>query len=127
MNFYGSFLKFLIVFLSVGLVVSCSDDGDDSKVDAICDQHTATYDGDVKEIINSSCAYAGCHVDNFASGNFTTYDGMKTHLDDGKFEDRVLILKNMPPDYAPEDKPSELTAEQLEILTCWKDAGYPEN
>ena len=126
MNFRGNFFKFLIVFFSFGLVVSCSDD-DDNNEETTCDQYTATYDGDVKEIINNSCAYSGCHVANFPNGNFENFDSLKTYLDDGKFEDRVLVLKNMPPQYAPDDKPKELTDEQLEILTCWKDAGYPEN
>jgi hypothetical protein len=32
----------------------------------------------------------------------------------------------MPPDYAPEGRPRDLTQEQLDLIECWLDSGYPE-
>jgi hypothetical protein len=48
-------------------------------------------------------------------------------LNDIYFVDRVLISRNMPPDYANEfGGPTMLTEEQLTILTCWAQDGFPE-
>lgn len=116
--------------LMIGLLAySCGDD--ESPVDS-CDGVTATYEGDVKGIINSSCAYSGCH--DGANGSIpeeardlSTYAGMVGSTSSGKFKTRVIDVMNMPnPDFTPDDRPQELTAAQLEILQCWHDAGYPE-
>ncbi len=111
-----------ILFLAVGLFcyASCGDDEP-------CDAHIATYDGDVKAIINNSCTTSNCHSG--ADGNpnleadaidFTNFAGMDRVLSDSAFIKQVLIEKTMPVG-------SPLEAEQIEILTCWKDAGFPEN
>ena len=130
-------LQFAMLLFTVTFFAACNDDDDDDMMDddmvEACDSYTATYNGDVKAIINNSCAYSGCHSGADGSGgileasrDFTTLSGIQASLDSGIFDTRALDLKNMPPSYAPEGSPTELTAEQLEILTCWKDAGYPE-
>jgi len=98
--------------------------------DPVCEN---TYD-DIKSIINTSCAYSGCHSGGTDAGsgipdiakNFTTYAGMKASLDNGLFAARALNDRDMPPSFAPMDKPMELTDAQIESLTCWKDNGYAE-
>ena len=122
-------IKISIVLMVGLLAYSCGDD--DTVVDP-CDAITATYNGDVKAIINNSCAYFGCH--NGSNGNipesardYTTFAGMAASVADGSFNTRVLEVQNMPnPDITPDDKPQELTAAQLVIIQCWHDAEYPE-
>lgn len=111
------------------LAYSCGDD--EEPIDP-CDSVTATYNGDVKAIINNSCAYFGCH--DGSNGNIpeeardlTTYAGLVASTTNGKFKTRVIDVKNMPnPDITPDDKPQELTAAELQIMQCWHDAAYPE-
>lgn len=123
----------LLTLLFAGLLIysSCGDDDEDT-----CETFTATYNGDVKAIIDSSCAYSGCHsggstANSFipiGSNDFTTFASLKPGLDSGVFNARALVARNMPPSAnVPAGFPTELTPEQLEILTCWHNAGYPEN
>ncbi len=131
-----------LIFVLAGMTIfatSCEkddpDDNDDPMVEA-CDDINATYDGDVKAIINNSCAYSGCHSgedgNTFipeASRDYTTFAGIEGNLTSGSFNARALEAMNMPPaaEFIPEGRPLSLTENELEILNCWKDAGYPEN
>jgi len=122
------FLLFALLFGTVVFTASCEDDDTPDPCDAL----NATYDGAVQGIINSSCAYTGCHngtslVIPEAATDFSTFAGMQASLTQELFETRVLDLRNMPPENVPPGMPTELTDAQLEILQCWADAGYPEN
>lgn len=131
-------LQLAMLLFTVLFFVACKDDDDDDMMDddmvEACDSYTATYNGDVKAIINNSCAYSGCHSG--ADGNdfipegsrdYTSFAGIQANLNAGSFSARALEAQNMPPaDFVPEGSPTELTATELEILNCWKDAGYPE-
>jgi len=123
------FLPFLLL-ASIVFVASCGKDENDP-----CDDLNATYNGAVKAIIDNTCAYSGCHDGtgnntyiSASSNDYTSYAGMEASLNSGAFNMRALVTKDMPPAaFVPAGSPTELTAEQLEILNCWKDAGYPEN
>jgi len=112
---------------------SCTNDELPEPISPTCDSTTnVTYVGEIKAIIDNSCAYAGCHVSGFSSGDFTTYDGIKSFADAGSIMDRVITQREdpnngMPPNYAPEGRPQDLTAEELELMECWIDGGYLEN
>jgi len=88
-----------------------------------CDP-TISYTDNVATIVNNSCAYSGCHLNNIAPGNFDTYEGLLPSLNSGDFLRRTVSLKDMPPTYAPEGKPKELTTEEIEIITCWAENDY---
>lgn len=95
-----------------------------------CDNIEPTYTQDIRPIIERSCSYSGCHLDG-SSGNFQTFTGLRLYLEDGSFRNRVISLREdevlgMPPDYAPSDRPKDLTSEELELVTCWLAAGFPE-
>ena len=99
-----------------------------------CDVIDATFNGDVIEVLSVTCSYDACHgsASTFSQMDYNVYSNLKPFLESGAFEARVLQggdadNPKMPPAYAPEGKPKELTAQQLQILTCWKEAGYPEN
>ncbi len=85
-----------------------------------------TFSEDIVSIVSNSCAYSGCHINNTAPGNYDTYAGLLSVLDNGEFLKRVISLKDMPPSYAPDDKPQELTMEELELIACWAENDYPE-
>lgn len=96
-----------------------------------CLDSIPTYDGSIKAIIDNSCAYAGCHLGG-APGIYDTYAGLEAALSGGLFRERVILERDdpgvgMPPNYAPEGRPEDLTAEELELITCWLDNGFPEN
>ena len=124
-------LFFLFTF---SLVVSCSDDDDMPEPDP-CENISSVYEGEVEMIIAESCSYAGCHDgtgNNTAipesANDFTSFAGLQSSLTSGAFNRRVIVQRTMPPAaFVPPGFPTELTESQLEILTCWRDAGFPEN
>lgn len=122
-------MLFILLILSIVGIHACTYDNLDEP--EFCDTISATYDLNVKAIIDSSCAYAGCHLNNPAIGDFTSYSGILSRLENGLIEARVIIQKDdpaigMPPDYAT-NGPKDLTQEQLDIISCWLEAGHPEN
>ncbi len=95
-----------------------------------CTDTIPAYDPQVRQIIEESCAYAGCHLDGSAPGVYDSYAGLLPNIESGAFRSRVLQLKDdpnrgMPPDYAPEGRPKDLTQAQLDLLQCWLDSGFP--
>jgi len=107
----------LIVFVS-----SCRRDQVEENI-ADCPEEV-TYDDDTRLILNTYCAYSGCH-DGVIKYDYTNYDAMKDELDDGSFLSRVINIQDMPPTYANEGFKT-LTPEALTLLTCWEQAGFPE-
>lgn len=116
-----------IALLSFTIFQACSKD--DNGPDC-----SATYEADVKSIIDRSCAYSGCHSGTDAgmfvsadSKDYTNYEGLRTTLFNGAFITRSVDSLNMPPFYTPDGNPKELTQAELDILTCWADNGFPES
>lgn len=85
------------------------------------------YEDDIAQIIDNTCAYSGCHNGTGAApGNYGFYSGLRnTFQNSDEFVNRVISLKDMPPDYAT--GPTELTAEEFNKILCWIESGYPEN
>ena len=95
-----------------------------------CDDATLSYSSTIAGIIENSCAYSGCHLDS-APGTYDSYQGLFGILNSGSFRERVITLRDdpnlgMPPDNAPLDRPKNLTTEELQLIQCWLEAGYPE-
>lgn len=96
-----------------------------------CDDTPPVWDNEVDDIIQLTCAYSGCHISGTsAPGNYLTYSGILSDLNNGSFKSRVFDIKDnpilgMPPDNS--SGPKDLTTEQLNILSCWMEAGFPEN
>jgi len=102
----------------------------DSMIVEFCDTIPATYDLNIRTIVETNCAYTGCHISGGAPGNYNTYEGMLSFLEDGRIEDRVIFQIDdpnigMPPNFA--SGPQDLTPEEFDIFMCWLEAGYPEN
>ena len=119
--------KPLSVIFVILLLQSClSEKLPEPMVSELCDTIDASYVASLKDIIDKNCAYSGCHIAGFPTGDFTSYEGLQSRINNGKVKARVQDLREMPPNYAPVGKPKELTAEELEIFNCWISSGYPE-
>ncbi len=108
---------------------SCTNDALPEPSEVQCVEEGLTYEEDVRPIIEETCAYSGCHLGG-APGVYNSYDGLLQDLEDGSFRDRVITQRadpnvGMPPDYAPADRAEDLTEEELTIISCWLEAGYP--
>ena len=85
-----------------------------------------SYTNEIKEIIDRSCAYSGCHLNGTAPGDFSSYSGMQGFIDSRSLEKRVLEIQNMPPEYAIDPNPRSLTALEIEMFTCWVQNNHAE-
>ena len=116
-------MKDTLILLTIALFVlllanAC---GKDDEFVPTCDGSTPTYDTEIASIINNNCNDGGCHAFGSVNGDWTTYAGMTTVLNNGEFEKQVLTDMTMPQGSAA------LTEAQLNLIRCWADTGYPEN
>jgi hypothetical protein len=124
-----------IAFLAIGMlfVSSCTNDQlPEPSIPESCEDTVPTYDVEIRPIIEESCAYAGCHLDGSAPGIYVDYEGVKSVIESGAFREKVVVQKDdpnigMPPNYAPEGRPQDLTMEELDLIVCWLENGYPES
>lgn len=113
-----------LVFVMIFLLFSCTKDKL-VPVENDCPDEV-TYDNQIEEIINTTCAYAGCHDGSgSAPGDYRTYAAMRPWLRPAQFDDRTIILRDMPPNYA--DGPKTLTQDEIDLVTCWILNNYDEN
>jgi uncharacterized membrane protein len=106
----------LILFYSF---LSCKQDKlPTPQAPTFCDSISATYNDSVKAIIDSKCSVAGCHL-NSQSPNLNNYS--QVFGSSNRIAVRALDLKTMPPIGMP-----QLTEDEIKILTCWKEANFPE-
>lgn len=111
-------------FLALLFLSSCLKDKT-VPVDADCGV-VVSYSTDIRPIIESSCKTqlgpgTGCHdawIDN--------YDPISSYLDAGTWQNEVFVEKTMPivPNSFDIDS---LTGDELDIMLCWINQGYPEN
>ena len=110
----------------VVLVVACSKGGDDSggnnnppagTVD--CGTISTTFSANVSPLIASSCAKSGCHATGSTNGPgpLTNYTQI--------FNARTQIRANVASGNMPKD--ATFNATQKATITCWIDAGAPNN
>ena len=113
-----------LFFLSVLIFIlhSCYYDKEEEIYGPVtCDVTDVTYSSHVAPIINSSCATTGCHVSGGSGpGNFTVFNELIAKVNNGSFENRVLIQQTMPPN-------SELSECDLQTLEIWINNGAPNN
>ena len=115
-------------FLSGGLFFIClcflifSSCSKESFTDsANCNLGNTTYKGDIQKIINSNCAYSGCHYRNIETFDYSTYEGLKTSV--GSIVNRINRDVDDPL-YMPQNK-AELNACDLQKLRTWVSRGAP--
>ena len=113
---------FAVLISLSAFIVGCSKDkafqvvksSDDSY---ICDPGTISYQRDVIPILKVVCVI--CHP------NFLPYANISGSIEMGSFAYRTFDLKDMPPTNTL--GPKALTKEELEIIKCWVESGYPNN
>ncbi len=113
--------QIIAFFTILGFFFSCSRDKLSGEGPNCTDSVGYT---DVRNIIQTTCAYAGCHDGANAPGNYETLEGLSPFLTDRDFRARVLEIQDMPPTYS--SGPTSLTPDQLLMLNCWAQQGYPE-
>jgi hypothetical protein len=117
----------LITIILVVFAAACNYDKlPTPNIDELCNDIQPTYEIGVKEIINRSCAYAGCHVAGFNFGDYSNFQSLSALIPRGRIESRSTQTLDMPPSYAPDDRPKSLTAQEIAVLKCWFAAGTPE-
>ncbi|MEM8527936.1 MAG: hypothetical protein AAGG68_25065 [Bacteroidota bacterium] len=115
-----------LLLLTFGFIFACAyDQLPEPTVSDSCNTLKPTYDDGIEELLERTCAYEGCHITGFSSGDFTSYSGTTPFIQ--TIQNRSLNRRDMPPNYAPEGKPKSLTEEELELLECWISNGFPEN
>ena len=123
----------LFAIMSLMTFNSCSKDQLDPP--GGCDTMMPTYNTNIKDIINQSCAYSGCHdgVGGIGPGDYTSFQGLMSDIQSGNFTDRTINQrenpsKGMPPNESvyPESRQDDLSPIQLDIIICWIQNGFPE-
>ena len=119
----------IVIFCSILLfIVSCAKDATEPVDTSACNTSDVSFELDVLPILETSCSYeVSCHSTGSANGGLNNYNEILPYLEDGKFNLRVLVNKDMPPIYAEDGRPKELMACELEQIAAWYDAGYPNN
>jgi len=116
----------LFSIIAVSIIIACSyDQLPEPTVSDQCEVLLPTYNEDIEELMERTCAYEGCHITGFSSGDFSSYSGTTPFIT--AIQNRALSRQDMPPDYAPDGKPKSLTDEEQELLECWISNGFPEN
>ncbi len=126
MNHWTLLLGGFFLLLSYG----CTADKLPEPAASLCNGLVPDYEQDILPIIESSCAYSGCHLGG-APGIYNSYANLLPDLESGRFRNRVIELRSdpnlgMPPNYAPIGRPRMLTEDELFLVSCWLEAGYPE-
>jgi len=124
---------FLLLIGLFSLSTSCATDKlPEPEPPAFCDTLQVSYNLQVKQIIDTNCAFSGCHsAGSIAPGNYTDFSGLSPFLSDQEFKRFVVDFRNdpdlgMPPDWPTNPGPKDLTQEEFDIISCWIEAGYPE-
>ena len=113
-----------IIFLFV--LNSCTKDKTSPPVaHDFCDSVTVKFQSDILPVMNTYCTFSGCHGAGSGMGDFTNYSGVKSVIDNGQFENRVLNLKDMPPAYSP--GPTSINSDDLQKIECWIKDGAQNN
>lgn len=111
----------LSVVLVVAYFSSCYYDIEEELYpETSCNLENLTYDGEIKGIINMSCATTECHDGTTGRVPMTNYDEVKALVDDGRLRTRAIERQDMPPS-------GPLPACDMTQLDTWISAGAPES
>jgi uncharacterized membrane protein len=113
----------LIIILSITILInSCTKDQTASPVAIDCTQVSAKFSADIAPILNSSkCSSSGCHP---GAGTISTHSQIMNHVTAGHFDNYVINRTGKP---MPPNGSTQLTADELNKIKCWKQNGYPNN
>jgi len=120
-------MRLLVILFLIGTFCACTNDKTTEPTVIDCDTiDEVSFKNDVQPIMETSCSYnSNCHGDGSFTVVLKTYDQIKPHLESERFNERVLVNKDMPPSSVGDD--IKLTTTQLGLIECWLNAGYPNN
>ncbi len=113
----------LVALACVILWPGCGKDDAPKGPECTVSGVTFAYSTNIKPIIDRhciSCHAPGTGVAGADNTDFRTYEGMKSHLDEGHLLERVVIDKDMP-------QSGSMTQAERDSINCWIQAGYPKN
>lgn len=109
---------------SLFILASCTKDvGPDPALQAPDSCDSVKFSTMIKPIIEASCSTSGCHDGSpSVPGNFTGFTDISLSVQNGSFKKRVV-------DGSPNFMPSSGRLPQADIdkITCWLNAGAPNN
>lgn len=112
---------FFLIMVILTSFVGCKKKKEMKEIlNANCSGVPASYNSDLKPLVNASCMGSGCHGTGSSNGDFTTYAGIKNKSDNGSLFSRVVKNGTMPPAGA-------LTKDQRIAFKCWIDNGAQNN
>ena len=98
------------------MTYACDSDTLPEPMPGVCETLQPTYEDGIKDLVDTNCSYSGCHISGFAHGDFSTYLGMQSHLENGKVKEQVIDLLEMPPYYAPTGAPYRIDGRRIRIV-----------
>lgn len=115
----------IIAFIGFVALPSCNFDSLPEPSTDGCESGTITYNNTIQAILETNCAYTGCHLSGFPYGDFSAYsEDLTSFLEKGDFKEQVIDLREMPPYYAI--GPTSLAEEDIQVLKCWIEDSFPE-
>lgn len=117
---------FLVLFLGFTMIGCMREKLPELEPGECIEGQSYTYDTNIRFIIVQKCSDGStCHNHESASTPFTEFESLEPTLNGNpnQFEDRVFVRRDMP----PSNHDVQLTQQDLNLLLCWMEAGYPEN
>jgi hypothetical protein len=108
------------IVLMVVLAIACKKDSENDGSNTVdCGTITTTFSGTVLPLMRTSCAKSDCHASGSTNGPgaLTTY----TQIFNARSQIRAAVASG----FMPQD--ATFSAQQKAIITCWIDAGAPNN
>tara|TARA_B100000965_G_C19503450_1_gene718528 strand:- start:276 stop:632 length:357 start_codon:yes stop_codon:yes gene_type:complete len=116
-------IQSIITLLGIAmLLVFCKKDNEEALYgNEECEPENVSFSKYIQPLLNNACNTTGCHVQGGSGrGLFENYDQVKSKIDKGSFQQRVLVLKDMPPSQSLSDC-------QLKTIQKWIDEGAQDN
>lgn len=98
----------------------CYYDVEEELYPGSCQPLTPSWSASVAPLVAERCSGSSCHSPGSPYVTISNYTEVKSLVDESKFQDRVLVLRDMPDG-------SSLNKCQLDMLQAWVDAGAPNN
>ena len=89
-----------------------------------CDSAEVSYQQEIIQIMNNSCAYSPCHVPGSGNYDFTRYEVLADRIRAGRLEERLLISTGN-----PLHMPQGYTLDECQLykLRLWIHQGFKNN
>jgi len=87
----------ILISLSIFLLSACTSHNEEELYGSLCETENLSYASDIEEIIQTSCATAGCHVAGTGRNVYDSYDNLKLDVDNGTVLAKVITDATMPP------------------------------